>query len=73
MTTMTHESVCADHIRGVAGLAVRLGIRLERWGRRAAAQPDREQLRRNYEVRREALAAIEARGDARAGLSQLLR
>lgn len=52
MTTITQHDVCADSIRGLAGMAVRLGMRLERWGRRAAEQPDRDELRLRHEARR---------------------
>jgi hypothetical protein len=44
-------------IKGVPGVAVRLGRALENWGRRAAQPIDREQLRRE----RERMLANEAR------------
>ncbi|AWB95174.1 hypothetical protein DCE93_05485 [Agromyces badenianii] len=44
---------------GVAGLAVRAGLALERWGsRRAAARPTRDEILRTAAVRREAQQAV---------------
>lgn len=41
--------VDAQQITGVAGIAVRLGRALEKWGREASKPVDREALRREIE------------------------
>lgn len=59
-------------IGGIAGLAVRAGRALERWGRQSAQPPTREQLQQRIDIEREARAAIAARGDGRDGKCLLM-
>lgn len=49
---------CASEIRGIAGVAVRLGRALEDWGRRAARPLDREEIERHIAVQREVREGI---------------
>lgn len=59
-------------IGGIPGLAVRAGRALERWGRRSAEPPTREQLQQRIDIEREAREAIAARGDGRNGKCLLM-
>jgi hypothetical protein len=72
MNTVAHDLgySCDPAIRGLAGVAVRVGEALERWGRQAAAPLDREQLELLQAVRREASAVVD--GNARAGYFHLV-
>jgi len=72
---MTHDFGYPGETRigGIAGLAVRVGRALERWGRRVAQPPTREQLVQRIAIEREAREAIAARGDAHNGMYRLLR
>ncbi len=64
-STMTQNAYAgASQIRGIAGVAVRLGRALELWGQRAAQPPTREQQELRIAIEREARAAIEARRNA---------
>lgn len=65
---MTMNTVAHD-LGGVAGVAVRVGEALERWGRQTAEPLDREQLERLQAIRREASAVVD--GNARAGAFRL--
>jgi hypothetical protein len=49
---------CASEIRGIAGVAVRLGRALEEWGRRAARPLDRDEIERHIAVQREVREGI---------------
>lgn len=43
-------SQCEAPVRGLPGLAIRVGVALERWGRRAATtRPDPERMRLEHE------------------------
>lgn len=56
--TMTYDVFMdARQFHGVAGMAVRLGRALEKWGREAAQPLDRDAQRREYDRQ----AGIEAR------------
>ncbi|MGN6501416.1 MAG: hypothetical protein ACTHKX_00760 [Pseudolysinimonas sp.] len=72
MNTVAHELgySCDPGIRGPAGVAVRLGEALERWGRQAAEPLDREHLELLQAIRREASAVVD--GNARAGAFRLI-
>jgi hypothetical protein len=73
-STMTQNSYAGvSQIGGIAGLAVRLGRALERWGQRAAEPLTRDQLQQRFAIEREAREAIAARGDAHNGMYRLLR
>jgi hypothetical protein len=71
MNTVAHDLgySCDPGIRGLAGVAVRVGEALERWGRQAAEPLDREQLQLLQAIRREASAVAD--GNARAGAFRL--
>lgn len=79
MGTMTTNLVSHDfgyvrdvRLGGIAGLAVRAGRALERWGRKAGQPPTREQLQQRIELEREAREAVAARGDGRNGKCLLM-
>ena len=73
-STMTHDGFArAPQIHGIAGVAVRVGRALEGWGRRVGEPMTREQLQQRMAIEREARENIVSRGDAHAGVSQLLR
>lgn len=55
---------CEHAIRGLAGVLVRAGAAIERWGRRLAAEPGREQLAELRRTELEAIAGVQTRGDA---------
>lgn len=65
-------AVCEQRIHGVAGVAVRAGAALERWGRRLAAEPTREQMSDRRRTELEARAGVRGRGDALADIYGLM-
>jgi hypothetical protein len=72
-STMTHDGFAAGgQIRGIGGVAVRVGRAIEHWGRRIAEPVTREQLEQRMAIEREARGGIVSRGDAHAGAFPLL-